>query len=467
VTPTRPAADGRAPGTSADATPPSGSAPAPLPGDAAAAPAPVPAPPTCAAQAFTAKSIPIDLLLLLDRSGSMVAPTPGGDSKWRLAQQAIDAFVEDPGSTGLGVGLTVFPEDVPCVTDADCGPTGDLVVGHICRGLEGCSGAMGPGRAPLTCNVESANIVIPGIPLPPACPAGATCQALGHCAQGGGLCAPLGSACPAGEGACVAIARTCSGGSRKPGCGSNTYETPRVPIGDLPANGRLLINTLGVTQPVGDTPTLPAVQGALRHLQTRAGGRRGVLVLLTDGIPGSNCNGGAPGSTDATVIASVGAELAKAAAAVPSIPTYAIGVFADEDGKDGPAALAQWARAGGTGTPFVLSPGSDLGAKLLQALEQIRGAALPCEYLLPTASGAIDFGKLNLHYRGQGGDEDVGYVGSAARCDAARGGWYYDVDPAAGTPSRVVVCPATCSALRRDPQGSVEIRVGCKTRVIE
>jgi hypothetical protein len=53
------------------------------------------------------------------------------------------------------------------------------------------------------------------------------------------------------------------------------------------------------------------------------------------------------------------------------------------------------------------------------------------------------------------------------RCPAT-GGWYYDPPPASGTtPSRLVLCPATCDRLRADPAARVELVFGCMTVTIQ
>ena len=73
-----------------------------------------------------------------------------------------------------------------------------------------------------------------------------------------------------------------------------------------------------------------------------------------------------------------------------------------------------------------------------------------------------------MNFKGAAGpDETVLYVERADRCDPARGGWYYDVDPAAGTPTRVIACQATCQRFKADPNATVDIRYGCRTRVID
>src|SRR5438552_3587541 len=57
----------------------------------------------CAGESQAAKQVPVDLLLLVDRSGSMTyRVSPGGKSKWEMAQDALTTFIKDPKSAGLG-----------------------------------------------------------------------------------------------------------------------------------------------------------------------------------------------------------------------------------------------------------------------------------------------------------------------------------------------------------------------------
>ncbi|HEY0712980.1 MAG TPA: hypothetical protein VGF45_09925, partial [Polyangia bacterium] len=65
--------------------------------------------PACAEETHEAKAVPVDLLLLVDRSGSMADRVEqGGVSKWTVAQGALTKFVRDTRSAGLGVGLQFF-----------------------------------------------------------------------------------------------------------------------------------------------------------------------------------------------------------------------------------------------------------------------------------------------------------------------------------------------------------------------
>lgn len=61
----------------------------------------------------------------------------------------------------------------------------------------------------------------------------------------------------------------------------------------------------------------------------------------------------------------------------------------------------------------------------------------------------------------------IGYVAAAAACDPVKGGWYYDVDPAAvdgGKPSKVVLYPASCATVQKNVGGVVDVVQGCATR---
>jgi hypothetical protein len=144
-----------------------------------------------------------------------------------------------------------------------------------------------------------------------------------------------------------------------------------------------------------------------------------------------------------------------------------IGLLDPADLETGRTALTELARAGGSGMPFILSPAGDLTQRLQEALDKIRGDALPCAYTIPKdRAGSIDFGKVNVAWKTGAAAENIPYVGGAQKCDATRGGWYYDVDPAGGTPTQVLVCPASCARIKGEA-GQVELRFGCKTVEIE
>jgi hypothetical protein len=63
---------------------------------------------TCATQVHVAERAPVDLLLLVDTSSSM-RDMSGTLTKWDKARDSLRAFVSDPASAGLGVGMMFFP----------------------------------------------------------------------------------------------------------------------------------------------------------------------------------------------------------------------------------------------------------------------------------------------------------------------------------------------------------------------
>jgi hypothetical protein len=213
------------------------------------------------------------------------------------------------------------------------------------------------------------------------------------------------------------------------------------------------------------TPTGPAVLGGLEQMRAHLAanpGRRGALIVISDGAP-TLCE---PLAAEA-----IAQPITMARQMIPGIPTFLIGVFTAEDIAAGTRLVVdRLASAGGT-TAFVLNPMEDITRRLQDAFNQIRTLAVPCEFSIPTPpSGAIDYGRVNVNVQGASamGAGDVPYVGTAARCDATRGGWYYDMDPAAGgRPTRVVLCERTCRGLQNDENAKVALRFGCKTQTID
>jgi hypothetical protein len=218
--------------------------------------------------------------------------------------------------------------------------------------------------------------------------------------------------------------------------------------------------------PQGATPTTQAVTGALAQLRMRAMSnpdRKPVLVMATDGLPSSpDC------LTDNTINAA-SQQLSAASIGTPSIPTYVIGIFGANQSAQSMTQLGQLATAGGTGMPFLLTTGgTDLRQQFLDKLNTIRGTALGCEFAIPKpAMGAnLDFNQVNVRVKAGMTTEDLGYTKNAAGCDPVKGGWYYDTDPAVADPTRILLCDASCKKVQMTAGVSVDLRLGCKTIVI-
>ena len=166
--------------------------------------------------------MPLDVLLLVDASSSMSEPIEGV-SKWNRVRDSLLAFMKDPGSAGLGIGLQYLPlpgPGTPCNGEADCGyPFGGLSP-PACAPTKVCAG---PGADP-TMGLRQCEGRYPA-----KCPTGQTCVAAGRCKVSHMDCTNVGQACPGGAGdVCTALGLTCQEADEAD-CKAVTYENLSVP----------------------------------------------------------------------------------------------------------------------------------------------------------------------------------------------------------------------------------------------
>lgn len=64
----------------------------------------------CVTETLGAVPVPLAMLMVFDRSGSMLSPT-GPNSKWNQARNAMIGFTDTKGASGTKMGLTMFPPD--------------------------------------------------------------------------------------------------------------------------------------------------------------------------------------------------------------------------------------------------------------------------------------------------------------------------------------------------------------------
>jgi Mg-chelatase subunit ChlD len=402
----------------------------------------------CATTTQKATQSPLDLYFMLDTSGSMDDLVAAGQSKWSAVVTAMTGFVNDPASAGIGVGLQYFPlvaAGVPasCTSSAQCGSAGPCIL-SICENMQGV--------VPCTTTAD--------------CPGNAKCTSVGYCQNdhnflcngpGTSQCAPDPNGFPLG--ACEAMASsTCALGDS---CSTQDYATPAVPVAPLPGVAAAVMSSMAAHQPQGNTPTAAALEGAIEGASSHARTNPGhsvVVVLATDGIP-DECT--------PTAINGIAQIAAWGRGSTPSIKTFTVGVFTPQDVSSGTAALDSIAASGGTSSAFIVNSSTQNVEQLFSsALTTIRGASLPCSYLVPSPDGGVaDFHKLNVQYTaGTGAVTTIPYVESLGQCNPGSGGWYYDADPAdGGVPSEILVCPATCSAFGGDAKGRVDVVLGCQT----
>jgi hypothetical protein len=201
----------------------------------------------------------------------------------------------------------------------------------------------------------------------------------------------------------------------------------------------------------GGTPIYAALDGATRwttayQMAHPYPAQQTVVVFVTDGEP-NGCE------DDFDLIS----ELAAQAYASAGVTTYTIGLTGSNE-----ADMEQVAEAG-NGDSFFVDDGPTAAQDLVAALQAIQGAALDCDFAIPTPTtgGTADPRQVNVQYTTMMGATPISFtqVPTAADCGMSQS-WYYD-DPAA--PSRIHLCPDVCDTVRANPTAGIAIAIGCAT----
>lgn len=405
----------------------------------------------CAGDLIEAKHIPLDMYVMLDVSGSMLAPTEGNAAvtKWQAVSSALSAFVTDDASAGIGMGLQVFPIRHPeapasCTSNQECGQFGPCFL-KICWGYE--DGFL-PCDSSLDCGVNG------------------PCVTYGFCANNDDyVCNSPGQSCGAEPGVgplgmCTQPASsTCLATAD---CRPATYAAPAAAIAELPGAEAALLMAIQTAMPDPDglTPSGPALQGAIEQAASwsqQHPDHQVVAVLATDGLP-TLC--------EPVDIADVAELAANGRGGMPPISTFVIGVVGPDD-TGAPANLNSIAASGGTERAFIVDTQGDVAAQFRDALNQIRASRLSCDLLVPEAEAGktVDYDYVNVVFDDGAGPTTLDYVTDWSGCNATTGGWYFDKDPDNGAiPEHILVCPATCSQFGQVDTGSVQIKLGCVRR---
>lgn len=240
-------------------------------------------------------------------------------------------------------------------------------------------------------------------------------------------------------------------------CEVGVYSDPAVPMTALPSPA--FAEAIDAVTPEteddwrGGTPTLAVVEGTLQYIEAQQQQTPGkyVVVLVTDGYP--------EGCSDEENSIEAVAEVV--AAAAERVPTYVIGVENPPGGPDYVSNLELIAQAGGSETIYNVSTGDPVvtAARFRDAIAAIRSQAISCEAAIPETPGGQPFDrtKVNVNYDNGGESQQLGFDPT---CEADNA-WRYDDDEA---PSRIVLCPSTCSAVQSNASAALRVEFGCATR---
>lgn len=234
-------------------------------------------------------------------------------------------------------------------------------------------------------------------------------------------------------------------------CNEELYAKPAIAMAELPSTAFGKALDAQIVDPLGDTPTYQAMQGAIAYAQAVANDHskdgRVAIVFVTDGLPD------APACTHTSL--SEVKELASSVAA--AIPTYVIGV------GDALSNLNEIAVGGGTKQALLVSTANvdQIQSDFTAAIKQIRASASACEYKIPPppADGSFDRARVNVRYT-PGGKSTPSLIQYNASCKDGSG-WHYDSPE---NPTRIELCESSCESVKATP-GKVEILYGCATRI--
>jgi Mg-chelatase subunit ChlD len=230
-------------------------------------------------------------------------------------------------------------------------------------------------------------------------------------------------------------------------CDQNAYNPPEVPLAVLPTDAGTLTGAMAATTPAGDaTPVYGALYGSLQWAtlhQDANPDRVVVVVFASDGDP-TECN------TNIGVIAQVAAT----AYNYNGLRTYVVAI------QGATVANLDTIAASG-GTQQALDVTNDI-MLFQEKMEEIRGEVLGCEFDIPQPmNDEFDPQKLNVEYAvdDMATPDTIPQVSDDAACGSDPG-WYYD-NP--DSPTKIMLCPASCQGVQQNPTAIVTFAFGCPT----
>lgn len=401
----------------------------------------------------------VDFAVFIDRSGSMDEEA-GTQTRYTLALEELERFVGDlePGSR---VGIQTFPrapseaagpDPVPNDAIGFCAAcTGPDCAFEPCAGDQDCASGLCRGGACVCDNSRRCNSTFscaerfcdggPPIATVLQALAGGSIAGLVHGCVSPDQCRSLRGDSQAQCRSFNEVFRNPQTGQGGDGatCRPGPYEDLVVEMSSDLTYVAQAISGLADAKPGGNTPLVAALsgsRGAVASARASAPERRLVQILVTDGKP-TSCDG----YTDEEVF-----EILREMAAPPlSVPTFALGIFADEEGR---SIAEQLAESGGTGAAVIVDPRQpNLGTALGQALQTISETVVACQATLPNEMvdpDALELDLISGHDR-----QRISYVRSLSDCDPLSGGWYFETTgSSSATPEGLLLCPIVCGRVQ-------------------
>jgi hypothetical protein len=249
-------------------------------------------------------------------------------------------------------------------------------------------------------------------------------------------------------------------------CLDTNVDVALAALGGTASNQRRQVELAFRNQsPDGGTPTHDAYRFALNELaKSPLPGARSV-VLITDGTPTYSLGCEGTGLVqDAVDPAPLIPEAATALSG--SVHTYVIGSPGSEGAR---SSLSRMAEAGGTARAgcshngpkychFDMTEEANFATSLRDALAEIAGLALSCNYVLPAPPGGatLDPNQVNVVFEPEGGETELLLRSPAGeRCAS---GWQY-----ASEGQQIALCSDTCDHVR-STGGSLTLQFGCVSR---
>ena len=220
-----------------------------------------------------------------------------------------------------------------------------------------------------------------------------------------------------------------------------------------------IIASLNGTNPSGGTPTQGALNGIARFTSANRTADRTIIgILITDGQPwGCSDDNNELRGIAANHFASTGIHtfmVGMTGASFNSLEHWASYSGAISHPNDGGNC------GNGAATCHHYNVGDGHYDVFVRALNAIQNSVLGCTFSFKPPEGVLDLDRVVVDYYPNGADAPVSLKRKTDRADCGGDdGWYFDNNT---TPTRIELCPKTCTTVRADSKAKVKIRIACQ-----